>query len=72
VIRRPFLTARVLRGLKRLVAIGWDRIDANELSFSSHEEQDLFCATRWLDRMAPFAEQLRAKKRAYRRTRSAA
>ena len=69
---RPFLTMKVLRGLGTFVRYGWSAFEAGTLRLRHEDEADLFTAKRWVERMIPVADALRAKRRAQKHARSAA
>ncbi len=52
--RRPFLTRRVLRGLKTLAEFGWPEIESGPVRLKGEAEADALYAKRWIERMTSF------------------
>ncbi len=51
---RPFLTMRVLRGLRTLVDVGWLAVSSGEGVDCDRDEHDALHAKRWVERTIAF------------------
>lgn len=65
---RPFLTVRVVRGLKTLVDLGW--ADVAQARLPVAVEKDARYAKEWLGRMAAHVVEARDRRRTYRATKA--